>query len=294
LGSQCRFLSSERSSSHAKPAGQALPYKIGNVLNALVNRCRLIVREGHDTGKGYETSFRYEVFEKAFFAFVRELDPNDFSEAKSIDSEKLASLSSALTLVDEKIHIAQSKMKAANDGKTFSLHQDILIGLEEDKARVKVEYDTLRMRMASPMIEGVSDSQTLIDMIDASENPDALKLKIRVRLNQIVDHASVLTWDHAGNRHLICQVSFPAGSRRDFITGYSLTRKPYEWVHISIQRTERKSNMVTEQDFAKLAGLKNPGPVIALIIIKEVEKNQTSLTEAVRSGKVFEPYTVQD
>ena len=42
---------------------------------------RLIVRRGVDDGKGYDRSFRYDIFEEAFFRFVDELDPRDFDSA---------------------------------------------------------------------------------------------------------------------------------------------------------------------------------------------------------------------
>lgn len=203
-----------------------------------VKASRLIVRKGLDTASGYEMSFRYEVFEASFFAFVQELDPSDFSTTKAADSERLATASSALTLIGEKLEITRAKMKG-KEGKVFSLLQDMVLDLEAEKSVAKQSYDTLRARLASPAVECVADSQTLIGMLATSEDPDALRLKIRTRLRQLISRGVILMWDVGIEcRRALCQVVFPDGTSRFFTTGYSLSRKPYKALYLVSDRDQ--------------------------------------------------------
>lgn len=68
-------------------------------------KSRLIVRAVHDAGFGVPvgTSFVYDVMETAFLKFVTDLNPADFSATGSKQALTLATLSSSMTLVTEKI-----------------------------------------------------------------------------------------------------------------------------------------------------------------------------------------------
>ena len=140
-----------------------------------------------------------------------------------VDAESLATLSSGLTLIGEKIAMTNAKMKAAKDAKAFGVYQETLIELNDEKARVKAEYDTLRMRLSSPAVECVSDARTLIGLMKTTEDALALRLKIRARVRQLINRIFLLTWDDGKDRYALCQVNFPDDTRRYFLTGYSPT-----------------------------------------------------------------------
>lgn len=202
-------------------------HECSNRIYATRKRVRLVVREQLDSGKGVKNSFIYDKLESAFFRFVIDLRAADFAGRSGDDAERLASLSSRLTLVGEKIDEIKARYKAAGNAKKAAPLMDMLMELEEEKQEIKADYDALKMRTASPAVECVSDAQTLIGLIDQTQDKDALRLKIRARIRQLIDSIWMIVFDLGGCRHAVTQVVFPDNTYRMFICGYSLTPKPY-------------------------------------------------------------------
>jgi DNA invertase Pin-like site-specific DNA recombinase len=222
-------------------------------------RCvRLVVRGKADSGGGIKGSFRFDAFETAFFTFITDLRASDFSGATAVEAERLATLASKLTLASEKIEVIDAEIRECQDAREIRPLLKLKGEFEADVEARRHEYDQLRMRLASPAVEGVADTQTLISLLSTSPDPESLRLKIRARMRQLIRSIWLYVYDEFGGRHGLCQVSFHDGSRRYFVTGYSLTKKPFKGLAFGSDRLEDfpydLSTRLSEDDLHEAVG----------------------------------------
>lgn len=224
-------------------------YDASNHASPKRKRVRLVVRAQADTGGGCKGSFMYAKFETSFFKFVSELKASDFTGVAAIEANRLAGLSSRLTLATEQLAELGVRWKAEKDAKRRASLLDLRMEVEEERDGVKAEYDALKMSVTSPAVELISDTQSLVSLIETADDPDALRMKIRARLKQLVTQIWLLVYDRRGARHAVCQVDFRDGTHRVFHTGYSLTPKPYSGDEGVTERITRLGvNLATIRD----------------------------------------------
>jgi DNA invertase Pin-like site-specific DNA recombinase len=260
-------------------------------------RVCLVSRGKLATSGIYEVSFRYDLIEEVFINLFEELNPADFSDAPRKDAAALADISASLTLAGEKIEITKTKMKTAKDAVTYSSYQDQLVELQAERNSIREEYDRVRIRLASPVVQLISDAATLFTLLKSSAEPDALRVKIRSRLRQLVDRIHVLFWNEGKSFRLaLVEVVFPNGDYRQMMTGYSMTRKPYPYItgrgSERNQSSPRKMHGFTPlpriNSLASLPTEERKAEVDR--VIKEHTKDIQTLTDAIRNGKVLREY----
>jgi hypothetical protein len=252
-------------------------------------RVCLISRRKLDTNGSYDVSFRYDLIEEVFISLFEELEPSDFTDAPRQDAATLADISSSLTLAGEKIEITKTKMKTAKDADAYSSYQDQLVELQAERNAFKAEYNRIGIRLASPVVQLVSDAATLFALLKSSNEPDTLRVKIRSRLRQLIDHIHVLFWDEGKSFRLaLVEVVFPNGDYRQMMTGYSWTRKPYPYIVGRGSERKHGSPVTTLPRINSLASLP-PEERKAEVdrVIKEHTKDIQQLSDAVRNGRIY-------
>ena len=188
-------------------------------------RVRLVTRITADTGRGVGTTFLYDKLETALLTWLKELNPADFALTSETDSNQLASLSSALTLITDKINRVQAKFDNATTIEEEAIHYNQLERLSVKHNSIKADYDSAARRASSPTVETIGEVQGLIDLLNKSTDPESLRERIRARLRQLVESIWLLAFDVDNERMAIMQVNFPDSTRRYITTSYSLSRK---------------------------------------------------------------------
>jgi DNA invertase Pin-like site-specific DNA recombinase len=214
-------------SSNAETNGKPIGFEATVCCGRKVPRKRtsLVCRVGDGTHR-WHTSFHYGNFESAFLTFVRELKPSDFTGKPDPLADRLASLSGQMTLLSDKIEATREAIKGASTASAIKPLLGVLSDLETERDGIKAAYDEASVRAKSPVIEAMADAQSLIDLLEASEDPGALRRRIRSRLRQLVEKITLSVFDHNRCRYGFVTVTFHDGSQREFWTCYSMTPRP--------------------------------------------------------------------
>ena len=165
-------------------------------------------------GKGGSLhSCNYNLFERLFLRFVRELKVEDVmgtDEGQSIDND-IEAIRGSLSDVEERI--AKAEHAILEDG-DFEAMKRVLKQLERKRQDLRESLERLQIEAARCRDAHLTDTQKLIELLESTEDEELLELRgrIKAKIRQLVSqmwYLKIGTW-------VLLQIHFHSGGIRKF------------------------------------------------------------------------------
>lgn len=150
-------------------------------------------------------AFSYELFERAFLSFVRDVTPADVLPPKSNRKvDVVAQLAGRIAELDHKID--RTKAKIASDPDVDVL-LDVLTNLERQKKPLVAEYETAKGAAAVSEAEALGEAKSILELMgDASgDDLELLRSRLRQKLRSLVSSIFVCVWEEKVKWHPIAR-----------------------------------------------------------------------------------------
>jgi DNA invertase Pin-like site-specific DNA recombinase len=176
----------------------------------------ILVNASGVEGRGRSWTFPYPIFEEAILGRLRELDPREILPREKETPLRVDVLRARLARARADLADLQADLKK---GYSRAL-AEVLREKEAEEEQVGRELQEELARSVKPAARAWEELPGLVEMIRTADDPDAVRLRLRVALRQLVEHASVLLV-RKGAWQLCCvQLGFTGGARRDYLIGY--------------------------------------------------------------------------
>jgi hypothetical protein len=186
-------------------------------------------------GAGRFVSFPSDVFERAIFSCLREIDPRELLPQKDPSAEKVLSLSGRLQEVEGRLAQIKAKLVENPEADVDAL-VEVLRTLEGRRKALADQLAAARQEAASPAMEAWGQCHSLIDALDKAPDPADVRIRLRAAVRRIVDSIYVLTMTKGRDRLAAVQVWFAEkGKHRDYLIlsrpalGGSVGTRPASW-----------------------------------------------------------------
>jgi DNA invertase Pin-like site-specific DNA recombinase len=167
----------------------------------------LINTKGSETKAKFE-SFPADVFERAVFGKLREIDPHEILNGDESPDETQA-LAGHLTALEIRIEELSATLKNTRVEVVSAVQR--LGEMEAEKASLAKQLADARHRAAHPLSECWGEAVGLIDALDKAADPADARLRLRAALRRIVDAIWILVVPRGRSRLAAVQIVF----RRD-------------------------------------------------------------------------------
>jgi DNA invertase Pin-like site-specific DNA recombinase len=195
-----------------------------------------VLRSGDKLAKA--NSFPFAIFEAAFLALLREVDPMELLPPTNQPDEVLT-LSGELRSVE-----AEIKAITADLEREFSpALAGILRKKEARHKEIEAKLAEARLRAANPLCESWGGTKSLLAVLeDASGpgDPDAARLRLRAALRRVIESIWVLVEPRGRDRHALVHVYFHGDTARTYVIDYrppwanKSGAKPGHWVALTV------------------------------------------------------------
>jgi hypothetical protein len=218
---------------------------------------RMLLNQTGTEGKGRAYTFPYATFERALLTCLREIDPASMAPAAPVTPVSV--LQGELDeLVKEKGELAVA-LAAARVGSTvwkaLAARAEALDGREGE---LRLRVDECAEFVAAPPRDAARAVHTLIDALDAAEDKEDVRIRLRAALRRIVARVHVLVVPRGRERLLAAQLDFADGGRRSYLVrrvgtldgarcGTEVRRFPGWWQVRSWTLAEARAAFVPEQ-----------------------------------------------
>lgn len=165
---------------------------------------------------GHIVTIPYAMFERCILRCLREIRPADILPADERPTNRAETIRADLAAV--RLDIAG--LKADLDGAYSKGLADVLRRKEAREIEL-VNYLTDELaRVANPLSKSWDDAAGLLAALDAAEDKDAMRVRIRAAIARIVESAVVLVAGTKTKRLFAVQFDFVGGARRTWIIRY--------------------------------------------------------------------------
>jgi hypothetical protein len=185
------------------------------VLVSESDKCRTVklVSGGGQRGKPGSTyrTFRYDLVERAFLRFIRELKSSDVMPAADEAGADVRTLTNKLANINLRVEKLQEELKTGGD---FKSGLALLRDLEKDRATVGAELERAKVERASPAAKTLSETRSMLDLLakTGGEELAALRGRVKARIRQLVDSMWLLVEEKAdGLQQAELQVNLCSG-----------------------------------------------------------------------------------
>ena len=146
-------------------------------------------------------AFGYDLFERAFLAFVSDLTPADVLPPKATKKgDEIAGLAGKLAELDHKID--RTKLRIANDPDVDIL-LDVLTDLERQKRPLLSELEKAKGRATIREAEALGEAKSVLELLRAAgdEELELLRSRLRQRIRNLVSGVLVCVWEEKARWH---------------------------------------------------------------------------------------------
>jgi DNA invertase Pin-like site-specific DNA recombinase len=177
-----------------------------------------LVSAGGDGGRATTATFPYLPFETAILGKLAEVDPVSVLPPEKEKAARADELRARLKVLRADIEGLQADLNT--EGGYSKRLAAILREKEQAEERLAAGLQEELARSARPAERALGELPGLVEMIEKSAEPDAVRLKIRSELRRVLESISVLTVRRGS--FLICcaQVFFTGGACRDYFILY--------------------------------------------------------------------------
>ena len=164
-------------------------------------------------------SFPYQEMEEAILTRLRELKASDILP-KNGREDRVGILSGKLAALNHKIAVVRRRADEADDITTFL---DMIADYERQKKVMAAELQRATAEAASDEAVTLGETHSLIDLLRKTSGPerDALRLKIKAHIRQLVSDGWILTVARGRDRLAVVQLWFQGGAtHRDYLVAY--------------------------------------------------------------------------
>jgi hypothetical protein len=159
-------------------------------------------------------TFPYETFERCVLSRLREIDPAEIVGAVPVTEVSV--------LQGELNELRERKAALAlqlHTGKLASITTlgEVLSQLETREAELLAKIDDGAERTVAPRSDAWGMMHSLVDVMDAAEDREDVRLRLRAAIRRCVDSVYVLIVPRGRNRLVAVQVHFAEGGKRDYL-----------------------------------------------------------------------------
>jgi hypothetical protein len=207
--------------------------------------------DGHAKG-ARRKQFPYRIFEDALLTHLRGVTPSDLiDKEEGTEGDKLKEVSGKIAEVDVKMAQVQAAIIEQPD---ISSLIGMLSGLERKKKELVQEYEIIKQALATPVVESMTQVQTLVDMLKASKDVRTLRQRLRAKIATVVKSITVWVEATKGVKTLLARIDYRnttifveythAKKGRGFnypekVVLHAVGRKPRVLLLLSAQRARR-------------------------------------------------------
>ena len=173
----------------------------------------LLINTTGGEGRDRCYTFPYLVFEEAILGLFGEVNPKDVLPREDEQPNKadvlrarLANVRGDLAGLHEDLRAGYSKAVAA-----------VLRDREQEEERLAVELQEELARPVVPAERAWKELPSLVSLIKDSDDPDAVRLKLRGVLRRVIDSVWVLTVPRGVVRRCAVQIHFTGGGVRNYM-----------------------------------------------------------------------------
>jgi hypothetical protein len=191
-------------------------------------------------------SFPYEIFERCFLEFVKELRPVDFMPSEASDTEtKLSKLSGDLTKIQFKISAVKQQIEVADFNANLF---DVLGNLEKREKQIAEQLQQAKAESDNPATELLGEIQSTIDLVDNATTEQIFEIRTRIKsqIRRLVSkiEASIVVVNRNQTRCFLSKIHFRTGGirplliRHDRLQGVLATSTKTLWVGQELNETD--------------------------------------------------------
>jgi DNA invertase Pin-like site-specific DNA recombinase len=187
----------------------------------------LLVNTSGVEGRSRCYTFPYPLFEQAVLGLLREVDPRDILPRDGAGPSRADVLRAKLASIRQDIGSIQEDLKA---GYSKAL-VEVLRNHEAAEEQAALALQEELSKTIRPAARAWEDLPNLVDLIRSASDPDAVRLRLRVLLQQLVEEALVLIVPRGCWRLCVVQFFFVGGARRDYLIANrpAANRRPAQW-----------------------------------------------------------------
>ena len=180
-------------------------------------------------GKKY-VSFRYDIFEKYFLRFVKQLKPADLLP-HSVDTTEtdISRIEGEIADTTNRIGVVRNRITTDPD---FSALLDILRDLEQRQQNLTDQLDKLHQQGRRNDRETIKETKSIVDMLAEAEDPTDLRTRLRAQIRQLVDGIQFQPFtakmDGQEWRCMIAAIRFRSGAERRLVVAYRRGQEEWE------------------------------------------------------------------
>jgi DNA invertase Pin-like site-specific DNA recombinase len=144
--------------------------------------------EGQGKGAGRK-ALPYRIFERAILDNIAEVSPAELlPKGEQQQGDRLADLNIEINATD-------AKMREVSDAITtnpeVTAYLTVLGNLDRKKKELIREYEDVKRQLATPVVAGLSDAQTLIGLLETTDDEQTLRNHLRAKIAAVVERIEV-------------------------------------------------------------------------------------------------------
>jgi DNA invertase Pin-like site-specific DNA recombinase len=176
----------------------------------------ILVNAKGNGGRDKCYTFPYPIFEEAVLGLLRELDPRQILPKDAEAPSRLDVLRAKLDNLRQDIAKIQEDLR---DGYSKAL-VEVLRTQEAAEETVATELQEELVKTIKPAAKAWKELPSLIDVIRSAADPEAVRLKLRLLLRQLVTEGVVLIVRRGSFQIALVRFHFTGGASRDYLLIY--------------------------------------------------------------------------
>src|SRR5262249_6577242 len=179
----------------------------------LLRRFGALVNARGEASQARAYSLPYDVFERAGFSLLREIDPHEILNGDKPPDETKAL---AAELADVEAEIAEASAFMDANGFSAAIGRRVT-QLEEQQRDLAARLLEAREKAVYPLSESWGEAQGLMGILDEAPDPREARLRLRSAFRRIVESAWLLVVPRGQERLAALQIWFTGGRHRDYL-----------------------------------------------------------------------------
>jgi DNA invertase Pin-like site-specific DNA recombinase len=165
-------------------------------------------------GRGKTRSFPYGVFEAAVVALLQEVKPGQIVDSRKSAADLLALLTAEDTRLARELKKAKDNLAAKGGSDAIFDH---LRGLEAERQALAPKLEEAREKAAHPLATSWGAFKTLAAALDAADDPQDARVRLRSALRRICDGIKLLIVTRGLDRLAVAQFYFTDDGSRTYL-----------------------------------------------------------------------------
>ena len=150
-------------------------------------------------------AFSYDLFERAFLDFVRDVTPADVTPPQATKrQDELTGLEGKIAELENKID--RTKLRVASDP-DVDVILDVLMDLERQKKRLVGDLERVRGQAAISEAKTLSDAKSILELLREAdgEELELLRCRLRQKIRNLVSGILVCVWEEKARWHPVAR-----------------------------------------------------------------------------------------